>query len=36
VAIGPVLGAVLVLKYAPETKGLSLEEIQEHLERGRA
>ena len=28
-------GAVLVLRYAPETKGLSLEEIQDHLEQGR-
>jgi putative MFS transporter len=28
VAIGPVLGAILVLRYAPETKGLTLEEIQ--------
>jgi hypothetical protein len=31
VAIGPILGALLVIKYAPETKGLSLEEIQEVL-----
>jgi putative MFS transporter len=28
VAIGPVLGALLVLRYAPETRGLTLEEIQ--------
>ena len=28
VAIGPVLGAALVLRYAPETRGLTLEEIQ--------
>jgi len=28
VAFGPILGAVLVMKYAPETKGLTLEEIQ--------
>jgi putative MFS transporter len=33
VAIGPILGALLVIKYAPETKGLSLEEIQEVLGR---
>ncbi len=32
VAIGPVLGALLVLRYAPETKGLTLEEIQAALE----
>ena len=31
VAIGPIIGALLVLKYAPETKGLTLEEIQEKL-----
>ncbi len=28
-AIGPVLGALLVLWYAPETKGLTLEEVQQ-------
>lgn len=28
VAIGPILGALLVLRYAPETKGMTLEEIQ--------
>ena len=33
VAIGPVLGALLVLRYAPETRGLTLEEIQESLDR---
>ncbi len=33
VAIGPIIGALLVLKYAPETKGLTLEEIQEKLRR---
>lgn len=27
-AIGPVLGALLVMLYAPETKGLTLEEVQ--------
>lgn len=27
VAFGPILGALLVLRYAPETKGLTLEEI---------
>ncbi len=31
VAIGPVLGAALVMRYAPETRGLTLEEIQEQL-----
>jgi putative MFS transporter len=31
VAIGPVIGALLVMKYAPETKGLTLEQIQERL-----
>ena len=31
VAIGPILGALLVLRYAPETKGLTLEEVQERL-----
>jgi putative MFS transporter len=29
---GPILGAALVLKFAPETRGLSLEEIQERLD----
>jgi putative MFS transporter len=28
VAFGPILGAALVARYAPETKGLTLEEIQ--------
>jgi len=31
VAGGPILGALLVLRFAPETKGLTLEEVQEHL-----
>ena len=31
VAIGPILGAALVLRYAPETKGLTLEEVQAKL-----
>jgi putative MFS transporter len=31
VAIGPVIGAALVMKYAPETMGLTLEEVQEKL-----
>ena len=31
VAVGPLIGALLVLKYAPETRGLTLEQIQEHL-----
>ena len=32
VAIGPVLGALLVLRYAPETRGLTLEQIQQTLD----
>jgi putative MFS transporter len=38
VAIGPVLGAALVLRYAPETRGMTLEQIAESLgaERTRA
>lgn len=31
VAVGPILGALLVLRLAPETRGLTLEEVQEHL-----
>jgi hypothetical protein len=31
VAIGPMVGALLVLRYAPETRGLSLEEVQVKL-----
>ena len=31
VAVGPILGALLVLRYAPETRGLTLEEIQDSL-----
>ena len=31
VAIGPIIGAILVMKYAPETRGLTLEQIQEQL-----
>jgi hypothetical protein len=31
VAGGPILGAVLVLLYAPETKGLTLEQIAARL-----
>jgi putative MFS transporter len=31
VAAGPIVGALLVLRYAPETRGLTLEEIQEKL-----
>jgi len=34
VAIGPILGAALVLRFAPETRGLTLEEISETLETG--
>lgn len=29
---GPILGALLVLRYAPETKGLTLEQIEQGLE----
>jgi putative MFS transporter len=38
VAIGPVIGAILVMKYAPETRGFTLEQIQERLDgtRGKA
>lgn len=31
VAVGPIIGALLVLAFAPETKGLTLEEVQEQL-----
>ena len=31
VAVGPIAGAILVLVFAPETKGLTLEEVQEKL-----
>jgi len=31
VAIGPILGAALVLRYAPETRGMTLEQIAESL-----
>jgi len=31
VAVGPILGAALVLRYAPETRGMTLEEIEEAL-----
>jgi MFS family permease len=30
-AFGPILGAIVVLRYAPETKGMTLEEIQDSL-----
>lgn len=33
VAFGPILGALIVLRYAPETMGLTLEEIDEELSR---
>jgi putative MFS transporter len=36
VALGPILGAMLVLRYAPETLGLTLEEIDDALQRTRA
>lgn len=32
VAVGPLIGALLVMKYAPETRGLTLEQIQERLD----
>ena len=32
VAVGPILGAALVIRYAPETRGMTLEQIQDHLE----
>ena len=32
VGIGPILGALLIAKFAPETKGLTLEQIQEKLD----
>lgn len=32
VAIGPILGAILLLKFGPETRGLTLEEIQQKLD----
>jgi hypothetical protein len=31
VAVGPIIGALLVLRYAPETMGMTLEEVQLHL-----
>jgi putative MFS transporter len=31
VAVGPILGAILVMRYAPETRGLTLEQIQDQL-----
>jgi putative MFS transporter len=31
VAGGPIIGAILVMKYAPETRGLTLEQVQERL-----
>jgi putative MFS transporter len=33
VAFGPILGALIVLRYAPETMGMTLEEIDEQLSR---
>jgi len=34
VAFGPIVGALIVLRYAPETMGMTLEEIDEELSRG--
>ena len=31
VSVGPIIGALLVLRYAPETRGLTLEQIQQRL-----
>jgi hypothetical protein len=31
VAAGPILGALLVLRYAPETRGMTLEQIASQL-----
>lgn len=31
VAVGPILGAALVMRYAPETRGLTLEQVQQTL-----
>lgn len=31
VAFGPIVGALIVLRFAPETKGLTLEQVQEKL-----
>jgi hypothetical protein len=31
-AVGPVVGALIVLRYAPETRGKTLEEISIELE----
>ena len=30
-AIGPILGALIVLRWAPETRGLTLEQIEANL-----
>jgi putative MFS transporter len=32
VAVGPILGAALVVRYAPETRGMTLEQIAERLQ----
>jgi putative MFS transporter len=34
VSVGPILGAILVLRYAPETRGLTLEQIDRELAEG--
>lgn len=31
VAVGPIVGALIVLRYAPETRGLTLEQVSEEL-----
>jgi MFS family permease len=36
VAFGPILGALVVLRWAPETKGLTLEQIEAKLSGGAA
>ncbi|MDG2334772.1 MAG: MFS transporter [Myxococcota bacterium] len=36
VAVGPILGAIAVLRYAPETQGLTLEQVQDHFDQENA
>ena len=35
VAVGPILGAIAVLRYAPETQGMTLEQVQESFDLAR-